>query len=211
MTPEDTPRARAAIEQEDAFLLTQHADPETVARLKAAEELFALRQQRAQRSRLAVAAQTAVGFVAIAGFFANAYQVFMTTRQQRAQMLSEQQRWQKEFERAGEADKYRAFFETSALATDTVNSDKRLVGYALLQEFVADPEYNSKAILMLQEALSQELKRGNTNDLAEDTRTAVLAILTAISQTKDCAALTKAAQSIDTVAKRLAETHNRTE
>jgi hypothetical protein len=35
-------------------------------------------------------------------------------------------------------DKYRAFFETTVLATDTANYDKRLVGYALLQEFVTD-------------------------------------------------------------------------
>ena len=64
---------------------------------------------------------------------------------------------------------------------------------------------------MLQEALSQELKRGSSTSLADDTRAAVMAILSALSQTKDCAALTKAAHSIDTVAKRLAETHNKAE
>ena len=41
------------------------------------------------------------------------------------------------------------------LATDSANADKRLVGYALLQEFVSDNDYNIKAMLMLEESLAR--------------------------------------------------------
>ena len=78
--------------------------------------------------------------------------------QAQQQSAVDQDRWSREFVRAQRADKYRAFFETSVLATDPANADKRLVGYALLQEFVDDEDYNSKATLMLEESLMQELR-----------------------------------------------------
>jgi hypothetical protein len=115
----------------------------------------------------------------------------------------DQERWSKEFERARQADKYRAFFETTVLATDTANSDKRLVGYALLQEFVSDADYTSKAMLMLEESLAQELRRNTGQGIDEAHRNAVVAIVTALSETKDCGALARAARSIDRVAQRL--------
>jgi hypothetical protein len=115
----------------------------------------------------------------------------------------DQERWSKEFERARQADKYRAFFETTVLATDTANSDKRLVGYALLQEFVSDTDYTSKAMLMLEESLAQELRRNTGQGIDEAHRNAVVAIVTALSETKDCGALARAARSIDRVAQRL--------
>jgi hypothetical protein len=115
----------------------------------------------------------------------------------------DQDRWSKEFQRAREADKYRAFFETTVLATDTANYDKRLVGYALLQEFVSDADYSSKAMLMLEESLAQELRRNTGQGIDEAHRNAVVAIVTALSETRDCGALARAARSIDKVAQRL--------
>ena len=114
----------------------------------------------------------------------------------------DQDRWAKEFERARQADKYRAFFETTVLATDSANADKRLVGYALLQEFVSDAEYTNKAMLMLEESMAQELRSNTNQGIDEAHRNAVLAIVTALSETKDCHALERAARSIDRVAQR---------
>jgi len=115
----------------------------------------------------------------------------------------DQDRWSKEFQRAREGDKYRAFFETTVLATDTANADKRLVGYALLQEFVGDADYSSKAMLMLEESLAQELRRNTNQGIDEAHRNAVVAIVTALSETRDCGALARAARSVDKVAQRL--------
>ena len=114
----------------------------------------------------------------------------------------DQERWSKEFERARQADKYRAFFETTVLATDSANADKRLVGYALLQEFVSDIEYTNKAMLMLEESLSQELRSNTKQGIDEAHRNAVVAIVTALSETHDCGALERAARTIDRVAQR---------
>jgi hypothetical protein len=200
VTPDPTEEALA---REDARTLAQHVKLAEIERMKAAEQLFELRYQRKRRSsRMAIASQSLVGFVAIAGFFVNAYQSYINKQQQQQQRLIDQERWSREFARASQADKYRAFFETSVLATDPSNADKRLVGYALLQEFVQDRDYTQKAMLMLEESLSQELRGNTAPGLDAEHRAAVTAILTALSGTNDCRALERAARSVDRVASR---------
>ena len=192
-----------ALRREDAGALASAATLDDLQRMKAAEELFELRYQRKRRSsRINIASQALVGYVAIAGFFVNAFQSYVNKQQQQQQRAIDQERWNKEFARASQADKYRAFFETSVLATDPANADKRLVGYALLQEFVQDRDYTQKAMLMLEESLSQELRSNTAPGLDPEHRAAVTAILTALSGTADCRALERAARSIDLVAKR---------
>jgi hypothetical protein len=196
----------AALEREDARALAASATKDDLDRMKAAEELLELRHKRAQRrSRISIATQSVVGFVAIAGFFVNAFQSYQNKSLQQEQRKIDQDRWSKEFARASQADKYRAFFETSVLSTDPANADKRLVGYALLQEFVQDRDYTQKAMLMLEESLSQELRSNTNQGLDEEHRAAVVAILTALSQTTDCRALERAARSVDRIARRHAE------
>ena len=200
------PAADAALKKEDPVALAQSATAEELERLKAAEAIIEARFQRTRRSsRFTVASQVLVGWVALAGFFVNAYQSFNNRQQQQHQSEMDQSRWTREFERAQQADKYRAFFETSVLATDSSNPDKRLVGYALLEEFVDDATYNSKATLMLEESLAQVLRSNTKDGIDEAHQNAVTAILTALSQTKDCHALQQAALSIDKVAKRHAQ------
>lgn len=171
-------------------------------RMKAAEELHDLRSRRtARRSRLAIAGPVLVGYVALAGLVVNAYQSWSNKQQQEHRDRTEQEKWNKEFARASQADKYRAFFETSMLATDSVNADKRLVGYALLQEFIRDPTYDEKAMIMLEESLSQELRAAPRDKLDDVRRAAVRAILTSLAGTDDCRALQRAARSVDRVAR----------
>ena len=131
----------------DPAELARSATLDELQRMKAAEELHRLRSERtARRSRFALAGPALVGYVALAGLMVNAYQSWTNKQQQEHRDRTEQEKWNKEFARASQADKYRAFFETSMLATDSANADKRLVGYALLQEFVRDPVYDEKAI-----------------------------------------------------------------
>ena len=172
-------------------------------RMKVAEEIARLRGERTKPpSRLAIASQVLVGYIALAGLFVNAYQSYSNKQHQDQQARLDQEKWNREFARASQADKYRAFFETAILATDPTNPDKRLVGYALLQEFVQDPAYDQKAMVMLEESLSQEL-RGTPADRLDDAhRVAVVAILTALAGTDDCRALQRAARSVDRVARR---------
>ena len=194
---------RKALKANDPFALAQSATKEQMDSLRSAEELIEADRKRLQSgNRLAVAAQILVGWVAILGFLVNAYQSWTNKQQQEHQSQVDQDRWSKEFERAREADKYRAFFETTVLATDSSNPDKRLVGYALLQEFVSDSEYTNKAMLMLEESLAQELRSNTNQGIDEAHRNAVVAIVTALSETKDCHALERAARSIDRVAQR---------
>jgi hypothetical protein len=197
---------RKALAAKDPFALSTAADKEQMDRLRTAEELIEADRKRLQSTnRFAVAAQILVGWVAILGFVVNAYQSYTNKQQAERQSQVDQDRWSKEFQRAREADKYRAFFETTVLATDTANYDKRLVGYALLQEFVTDAEYSSKAMLMLEESLAQELRRNTGQGIDEAHRNAVVAIVTALSETRDCGALARAARSIDKVAQRLSK------
>lgn len=210
----DTPHdpMEDALQREDPRALAEQTSLDQIERMKSAEQLFELRYQRKKRSsRIAIASQSLVGFVAIAGFFVNAYQSYLNKQQQQQQRQVDQERWSKEFARASQADKYRAFFETSVLATDPSNSDKRLVGYALLQEFVQDRDYTQKAMLMLEESLSQELRSNTDPGLDQAHRSAVTAILGALSETNDCRALERAARSVDRIAKRHARFGDREE
>ena len=52
----------------------------------------------------------------------------------------------------------------------------------VLQEFVQDRDYTQKAMLMLEESLSQELRSNTSPGLDAEHRAAVVAILTALSQ-----------------------------
>jgi hypothetical protein len=194
---------RKALAEKDPYALAAAASKEQMDSLKVAEELIDADRRRLQSTnRFALAAQVLVGWVAILGFLVNAYQSWSNKQQAEHQSQVDQDRWGKEFQRAREADKYRAFFETTVLATDAANPDKRLVGYALLQEFVSDAEYTNKAMLMLEESLAQELRTNTGQGIDEAHRNAVLAIVTALSETKDCHALERAARTIDRVARR---------
>jgi hypothetical protein len=188
-----------ALQTENPLTVAATATYEELGRIKCAEEVLALRHERLKRSRwIAQVAQATVTLVALAGFFANAYQNYNNKKQSDARAAQESERWEKEFKRAQDADKYRAFFETSALATDTANPDKRLVGYALLKEFVDDKSYDAKAIIMLEESLALELRRDPAQKGADDERRlAVAAIFSALSQTSDCRALAQAARTVE--------------
>jgi hypothetical protein len=208
MSTNDKGALEAAIEREDLMTVAALATNEEIDRLKTAEDLFDKHHQRKKRSStIAVASQALVGYVALAGFFANAYQNWNNKKQQQEQALLDNQRWEREFKRAQDADKYRAFFETSALVTDSKNHDKRLVGYALLKEFVSDKDYNQKATLMLEESLAQELRDDTSESgLDEAHRNAVVAILSALSHTTECKALEQASRSINKLAHHHANT-----
>ena len=206
--PEPTPTpAKDPGSADDPAELARSASLEELQRLKLAEELSRLRTDRKKSgSRLVIASQVLVGYIALAGFFVNAYQSYVNKQRQDEQAQIDQAKWNKEFARASQADKYRAFFETAMLATDPTNADKRLVGYALLQEFVQDPTYERKAMVMLEESLSQELRGGPAVKLDDAHRATVVAIVTALAETDDCRALQRAARSIDRVALRYART-----
>src|SRR5512137_1111346 len=186
----------------DPAELAKNSTLDELQRMKAAEELHRLRSERlTRRSRFLVAGQVLVAWVAFAGLVVNGYQSWTSKQQQEHRDRTELEKWNKEFARASQADKYRAFFETSMLATDTANADKRLVGYALLQEFVRDPIYDEKAMIMLEESLSQELRGGPREKLDDAHRAAVRAILTSLAGTDDCRALQRAARSVERVAR----------
>jgi hypothetical protein len=200
--PRELSPVERAIRSEDPVALVEAAGVGEIRRLEAAERVLELKHNRLRRtSKLA----NVMSLVAFAGLGANAFQSYVNAKSQEKLREKDDQRWQMEFERAKQADKYRAFFETSALATDSSNADKRLVGYALLQEFVDDKNYNDKATLMLEEALIGELNKDQEPGLSEEHRASVVAILTALSSSSDCRALAKASRSIDRIAKRLAK------
>ena len=189
-----------AIQANDTVALIHAATAEELAKLKAAEEVMHLVRERTRSTtRWTLVSSTLVGIVAVVGMLVNSYQSFTSRQAQQQQAQIDQDRWNKEFFRAQRADKYRAFFETSVLATDPTNADKRLVGYALLQEFVDDDDYNSKATLMLEESLGQELRSKQTEGLDDAHRSAVVAIVSALAQSSDCHALERAARSIDKI------------
>jgi hypothetical protein len=210
MSPPETPPAppdvKGALESQDPFVLAAAASKEQLDKLKSSLDLIESDQKRKQtHNRFSVASQVLVGWVAIAGFGVNAYQSFANKQNQERQAKVDQDRWDKEFQRAREADKYRSFFESSMLATDQTNPDKRMVGYALLQEFVRDDAYNGKATLMLEESLVEELRSNVNQGIDEPHRNAVVAIVTALADSSDCRALAHAAKSFDKVAKRHAQ------
>lgn len=192
-----------ALDRHDAIALSQVASEDELRSLKRAEEVLEKKYDREQRTRrTARIASAMVGYVALAGFFANAYQNYNNKKESEKRGEQETARWEREFKRAQDSDKYRAFFETSALATDATNADKRLVGYALLKEFVDDSVYNTKAIIMLEESLALELRAdGAANALNDQRRLAVVAILSALSHTNDCHDLDRAARTVERLAR----------
>jgi hypothetical protein len=197
---------RQALHSQDPFALAAAGSTEELSKLKSSLDLIEADQKRKQtHNRFTVASQVLVGWVAIAGFGVNAYQSFANKQNQERQAKVDQDRWDKEFQRAREADKYHTFFESSMLATDQTNADKRMVGYALLQEFVRDESYNAKATLMLEESLVEELRSNTDKGIDEPHRNAIVAIVTALADSSDCHALARAAKSIDRVAKRHAQ------
>ena len=199
-----------AIDKEDSAQVAAAADEAQLKKLILTEDLFDKRHNRKKRSnRVAIASQALIGYVALAGFFANAFQNYNNKQEAEKRALQDESRWASEFKRAQEADHYRAFFETSALVTDGQNESKRLVGYALLKEFVADKEYNGKATVMLEESLAQELRSGTGDDGLDDRRRAsIVAILSALSESSDCRSLERAARTVDKLAKHHARTGN---
>jgi hypothetical protein len=210
MSPTDPPSGpkdvRQALHSQDPFALAAASTPEELSKLKSSLDLIEADQKRKQtHNRFTVASQVLVGWVAIAGFGVNAYQSFANKQNQERQAKVDQDRWDKEFQRARDADKYRSFLESSMLATDQTNSDKRMVGYALLQEFVRDEAYNDKATLMLEESLVEELRSNTDKGIDEPHRNAIVAIVTALADSSNCHALGRAAKSIDRVAKRHAQ------
>jgi hypothetical protein len=190
---------RAAAEKNDSASLAT-LDRDQLEKLKLAEEILEARFQSKRRAnRIATLSAAMVGYVALAGFFANAWQVYNSKKHLQEQSERDQQKWQQEFERARAADKYRAFFETSSLVTDQSNSDRRLIGYALLEEFVADRDYHAKARTILVESLSRELAQvGDTEADPLDTHhIAIRQIVSSLAATSDCDDLVTAARASD--------------
>lgn len=205
--PNDPAELEAALEKEDPVALSKLGDADALKRLKVSEQIMGLQHERKKRtSRFALATEVVISLVAIGGFLTNMVQSYTNKLKSDEQAAIDRDRWQKEFDRAARADKYRAFFETAALATDPQNPGKRLVGYALLQEFVQDKDYNDKATLMLREALENELRSDDEPGLSEAHRAAVVAIVSALSGTRDCEDLERASRTIDFLGKRSEQT-----
>ena len=203
--PAQTAAVNEALEQEDPLKLVHLLNGDEIQRLELAEKVLELEHNRRKRtSRLS----NVVSLVAFGGLAVNAFQSYNASKTQEHLREADQSRWQKEFERAKAADRYNAFLATSALATDTANPDKRLVGYALLEEFVADKDYNAKSALMLEQALFNELDRDTDAGFSEEHRNSVTAILGALSGAADCGALARAVRSIGRISKRNAKTGN---
>jgi hypothetical protein len=186
-----------AIEAGDAFALSKLASKEDLDRIAAAEAVIEKRRGRTRLARFFFAGQALAAYIALAGFFANAYQNYSSRRDSEARSAVEQERWSREFKRAQDADKYRAFFETSSLVTDA-NTGKHVVGYTLLKEFVDDEAYASKALTLLETSLGQELRENTAKvGMDQERRVALTAIVAALGASEDCNALEKAARSVD--------------
>src|SRR5438874_12054848 len=98
---DDDPSLQRALDAEDPIALSKAASSEELARLIAAEELLEKRDARKRRSRRAfLLAQALVGYVALAGFFANAYQNWNNKKQAEDRARTDEERWAKEFKRS---------------------------------------------------------------------------------------------------------------
>lgn len=204
----DLDRLKAALDRAHAdndprpLAELEHRD---LMRLKLAEEILEARFQAKKRAnRIATISQMLVGWVALLGFFANAYQNHNNKRHLQEQSEREQKKWQQEFERARTADLRRGFFDTNALVTDEKSADRRLVGYALLEEFVEEHEYGRKAVVILEESLSKELRgleaSRRTDPEAFDMHLAAIQqIIRSLSASTSCDELVRAAGSVDRV------------
>jgi hypothetical protein len=206
--PANTEQSKAvheALENQDPLKLVRSLSADEIGRLELAEKVLELEHNRRKRTS---PLSSVVSLVAFGGLAVNAFQSYSAGKTQERLREADQGRWEKEFERAKAADRYNAFLATSALATDNSNADKRLVGYALLEEFVDDKDYNAKSTLMLEQALFDELDRDDVEGLSEEHRNSVTAILSALSGTEDCGALSRAVRSIGRIAKRRAKTND---
>src|SRR5688572_10428330 len=114
----DDAKVQDALDKEDPLALARAAEKDELERLKAAEELLNSRRNRRGRTRWLLWSQALVGYVALLGLAANLYQSWTNKQAQAQQLRVDEERWRREFDRAQRADKYRAFFETSLLATD---------------------------------------------------------------------------------------------
>ena len=135
-----------ATERENPLDLAKVASADELTRLKLAEEVIQLRQTRRQRTRkLTAFSQIAVSVVALGGYAVNVYQARQAKAALAELSAKDYARWKSDFERSKLAEMYRALFYTSMLVADQSNDEKRLVGYALLQGFMKDKDYNAKA------------------------------------------------------------------
>jgi hypothetical protein len=199
-----------AVKKNDLRLLAD-LGPERLQSLKLASDLLEARFEAKKRSnRIATMSASLVGYVALAGFFANAYQNYNNKKHLEEQSEREQQKWTQEFKRSQSTDKHRAFFETSALVTDLANPDRRLIGYALLEEFISDREYQPKVVVILEESLAKELAGAEKDGdlLTEGHKNAVRQIVRTLSASPSCDELVFAARSIDKVSRRAHTSQN---
>lgn len=188
----DEAKIREALAERDPVKLLAAAGGE-IGALKAAEDVIAARAKAEERpNKWAIASQSLVGWLALIGVAMNVVQMYSNKRQFEQQRQAEADRWRQEFARAREADKHNAFFQVSALVTDG-QVDRRLLGYALLGEFMGDAEYYDKAELMLEERMAAEVE---AKDFGEAHRNALRVIVRTLSATKDCDALVKGAAAV---------------
>src|SRR5512135_1232837 len=88
----------------DPAELARSASVDELQRMKLAEEVVRLRIDRTKSSsRLTIASQVLVGYIALAGFFVNAYQSYSNKKHQDEQARIDQDKWNKEFRRASES------------------------------------------------------------------------------------------------------------
>ncbi len=191
--PENNEQAiREALASRDSVRLARAAGSE-IGALKAAEDVIDARSKAESKpSRIALASQALVGWLALIGVALNVVQMYANHKQYDESRAADQQRWQLEFKRSQEADKHAAFLQVSTMITDSI-VDRRLLGYALIGEFMGDKEYYDKAQLMLSERLGAE---AGAKDFDEAHRNALRVIVRTLSQTKDCVALIRGASSI---------------
>ena len=188
----DEKAIRDALAARDPVKLAQAAGA-GIGALKAAEDVIEAREKAEDKpSKLAIASQALVGWLALIGVALNVFQMYANHKQYQESRAADQERWQLEFQRSQESDKHNAFFQVSALITDSV-IDRRVLGYALVAEFMGDKEYYDKAQLMLSERLAAEV---DAKDFDEAHRNAVRVIVRTLSQTKDCVALIQGASAI---------------
>jgi hypothetical protein len=188
----DEAKIREALASRDAVKLALAAGAD-IGAIQAAEEVIAARVKAEQRPHfLTMASQALVGWLALIGVALNAVQMYSNRRQFELQRSTEEIRWQQEFQRSRAADKHNAFFQVAALVTDG-EVDRRLLGYALLGEFMGDKEYYDKAQLMLSERMASETEAKN---FGESHRNALRVIVRTLAQTKDCDALIQGASSV---------------
>jgi hypothetical protein len=183
---------REAILAKDPVKLALAAGAD-IGALKAAEDVIAARARAEERpSKIALASQALVGWLALIGVALNVFQMYSNRKQFEQQRASEEVRWKQEFDRTRASDKHNAFFQVAALVTDG-EVDRRLLGYALLGEFMGDKEYYDKAQLMLGERMAAETQ---AKDFNESHRNALRVIVRTLSQTHDCEALIQGATAV---------------